>query len=88
MTDDNPRNENPDLIRRQILEGIETIPDLQADVEICADRGKAILHLLNMSEPGDTVLIAGKGHETGQVLGDEVLPFSDREEVWSWLSSN
>lgn len=88
VTDDNPRHENPDLIRRQILEGIEAMEDLPSEVEICADRRRAILHILNLAESGDTVLIAGKGHETGQVLGDEVLPFSDREEVESWLSSN
>ncbi len=88
VTDDNPRHENPDLIRRQILEGVESVEDLEARVEICGDRRKAIHHLLSLSEPGDTVLIAGKGHETGQVLGKEILPFSDREEVETWLSSN
>ncbi|MEM8876406.1 MAG: UDP-N-acetylmuramoyl-L-alanyl-D-glutamate--2,6-diaminopimelate ligase [Pseudomonadota bacterium] len=70
VTDDNPRSEDPRLIRRAVLEGA---PDA---IEI-GDRREAIGEAVRRMRPGDAVVIAGKGHETGQTVGDTVLPFSD-----------
>jgi UDP-N-acetylmuramoyl-L-alanyl-D-glutamate--2,6-diaminopimelate ligase len=72
VTDDNPRSEDPNLIRAAILAGAP------GAVEI-ADRAEAIRSGIAMLRRGDALLIAGKGHETGQIVGDRVLPFSDAE---------
>jgi UDP-N-acetylmuramoyl-L-alanyl-D-glutamate--2,6-diaminopimelate ligase len=72
VTDDNPRTEDPAEIRRHVLAQAPTA------IEI-ADRGEAISLGVSMLEPGDILLIMGKGHETGQQVGDEVLPFDDVE---------
>ena len=72
VTDDNPRSEDPTLIRAAIL------AECQEATEI-GDRADAIESAILALEPGDTLLIAGKGHETGQIVGDTVLPFDDRE---------
>ncbi len=74
VTDDNPRSEQPALIRSQIL------ACAPGAVEI-ADRGKAIAEAVAMLREGDVLVVAGKGHETGQIVGDKVLPFSDHESV-------
>ena len=74
VTDDNPRSENPAAIRAAIL---AAAPDA---VEI-GDRGDAIRTAINDLEPGDVLLIAGKGHESGQIVGDRVLPFTDHGAV-------
>ncbi|CAN0605444.1 unnamed protein product, partial [Ectocarpus sp. 12 AP-2014] len=78
VTDDNPRSEDPDLIRAQILAGTRAGA---ADVSEVGDRAEAILRGVDALSPGDTLLIAGKGHETGQVIGDAVLPFDDVEQA-------
>ncbi|ACB94337.1 UDP-N-acetylmuramoyl-L-alanyl-D-glutamate--2,6-diaminopimelate ligase [Beijerinckia indica] len=75
VTDDNPRSEDPDLIRKAILQGAGSGPHIR---EI-GDREAAIKSGIGMLEPGDLLLIAGKGHETGQILADRTLPFSDRD---------
>jgi len=72
VTDDNPRSEDPAAIRAAILAGAP-----QA-IEI-GDRGQAIRAAIAMLAPGDALVIAGKGHETGQIVGDRTLPFSDHE---------
>lgn len=74
VTDDNPRTEKAVHIRAEIL---KTAPDAH---EI-ADRGEAIRRAVNMLEEGDTLVIAGKGHEEGQIVGDKILPFSDHKEA-------
>jgi UDP-N-acetylmuramoyl-L-alanyl-D-glutamate--2,6-diaminopimelate ligase len=74
VTDDNPRSEDPALIRAQILKnspGAREIPD----------RREAIGTSIAQLRSGDVLLIAGKGHETGQIIGKQVLPFSDHEAV-------
>lgn len=81
VTDDNPRGEDPAAIRRAVLEGA---PDA---LEI-GDRGEAIAEAVRMLGPGDVLCIAGKGHETGQIIGDEVLPFSDHEAARSALEDD
>ncbi len=74
VTDDNPRGENPALIRAEVLVGCP------GAVEI-GDRAEAILAGLAGLEAGDLLLIAGKGHERGQFVGDRVYPFDDSEEA-------
>lgn len=72
VTDDNPRTEDPASIRREVLAGC-------ADAEEIGDRAKAIARGVAMLRKGDVLLIAGKGHETGQIVGKETLPFDDLE---------
>jgi UDP-N-acetylmuramoyl-L-alanyl-D-glutamate--2,6-diaminopimelate ligase len=74
VTDDNPRSENPAAIRAAIL------ADAPAAAEIC-DRAEAIRTAIAELEAGDALLIAGKGHEAGQIIGDRIVPFSDHEAV-------
>jgi len=74
VTDDNPRTEDAATIRADVRGGLEGI------VEI-GDRREAIRRAVEMSGAGDVVLVAGKGHETGQIVGNSVVPFSDHEEV-------
>ena len=74
VTDDNPRSEDPAGIRAMVLEGC---PDA---VEV-GDRAEAILRGVDALEPGDALLIAGKGHETGQTVGDTIYPFDDAEQA-------
>ncbi len=74
VTDDNPRSEEPAAIRAAILAAAP------GAVEI-GDRGEAIAASIADLRRGDVLLIAGKGHETGQIVGNQVLPFSDHEAV-------
>jgi UDP-N-acetylmuramoyl-L-alanyl-D-glutamate--2,6-diaminopimelate ligase len=74
VTDDNPRSEDPDLIRAAIRQGCPEANDV-------GDRAEAILRGVDALGPGDALLIAGKGHETGQIIGTTVLPFDDAEQA-------
>ncbi|MBW6506358.1 MAG: UDP-N-acetylmuramoyl-L-alanyl-D-glutamate--2,6-diaminopimelate ligase [Rhodobacteraceae bacterium] len=74
VTDDNPRNEDPASIRAAVL---STAPEA---TEV-GDRAEAILRGVDALGPGDALLIAGKGHESGQVVGDTVYPFDDAEQA-------
>jgi UDP-N-acetylmuramoyl-L-alanyl-D-glutamate--2,6-diaminopimelate ligase len=76
LTDDNPRGEPPEAIRADVRAGIEEAGGSWIEI---GDREAAIRAALSEARPGDTVLIAGKGHETGQIRGGRVLPFDDRE---------
>ncbi|WP_369807191.1 glutamate ligase domain-containing protein, partial [Mycobacterium sp. 1081908.1] len=80
VTDDNPRSEDPAAIRREILAGAAEGGHPAQVVEI-GDRREAIRHAVGWAGPGDVVVIAGKGHETGQSAGGEVRPFDDRVEL-------
>lgn len=80
VTDDNPRGEDPATIRREILAGT-TQARSQTEVAEIGDRRAAIRHAVAWARPGDVVVIAGKGHETGQRSGGEVRPFDDRLEL-------
>lgn len=73
VTSDNPRNEDPDKIVAQIIEGIS-----RDSFIVLTDRGEAINHALHSAHEGDLVLVAGKGDESTQVVGGETLFFSDR----------
>jgi len=80
VTDDNPRSENPEMIRSAILQAAKGAREI-------GDRAEAIRSAIAGLQPGDALLIAGKGHETGQIVGHTTLPFSDHEAVASALSS-
>lgn len=74
VTDDNPRSEDPSDIRAAIMDAVP-------DATEVGDRAEAILRGVDALGAGDTLLIAGKGHETGQIVGDDVLPFDDAEQA-------
>lgn len=76
VTSDNPRTEEPVAIIKEILVGVHDV-----DYTAVTDRRQAIKEACARAKPGDTVLIAGKGHETYQIIGKEVFPFDDREEA-------
>jgi UDP-N-acetylmuramoyl-L-alanyl-D-glutamate--2,6-diaminopimelate ligase len=80
VTDDNPRSEDPAKIRKAIM---DAAPD---SIEI-ADRGEAIHRAVQMLGAGDVLVVAGKGHETGQVIGGKTIPFSDRDAVLAALAA-
>jgi UDP-N-acetylmuramoyl-L-alanyl-D-glutamate--2,6-diaminopimelate ligase len=77
VTDDNPRSEDPAAIRAAVLAGCSG----PAEVSEVGDRREAIRFALVRAEPGDIVLVAGKGHETGQEIAGVVHPFDDRVVV-------
>jgi UDP-N-acetylmuramoyl-L-alanyl-D-glutamate--2,6-diaminopimelate ligase len=83
VTSDNPRTEDPDTIIADILNGV---PEGAAVTPI-ADRREAIGYALSRGEARDVVLLAGKGHETYQVVGTETVPFDEREIVQRWVES-
>ncbi|MEM9971501.1 MAG: UDP-N-acetylmuramoyl-L-alanyl-D-glutamate--2,6-diaminopimelate ligase [Pseudomonadota bacterium] len=78
ITDDNPRSEDPALIRAEVLAGARKGI---GDVTEVGDRAEAILRGVDALGAGDVLLVAGKGHETGQTIGDAVLPFNDVEQA-------
>jgi UDP-N-acetylmuramoyl-L-alanyl-D-glutamate--2,6-diaminopimelate ligase len=80
VTDDNPRSENPASIRQQILS------ECTSKAHEIADRRQAIAYAIAHLEKGDTLLIAGKGHETGQIVGNKTYSFSDKQEAEELLT--
>lgn len=88
VTDDNPRSEDPALIRREMLDGALAVPDGErGEIREIGDRAEAIAAAVAAARPGDTVLIAGKGHETGQEIGEVVHPFDDRDVLRAALQA-
>ncbi|EKS31329.1 UDP-N-acetylmuramoyl-L-alanyl-D-glutamate--2,6-diaminopimelate ligase [Afipia felis] len=81
VTDDNPRSEKPAAIRAEILTAAKGATEI-------GDRAEAIRSAVASLQPGDVLLIAGKGHETGQIVGDKVLPFSDHEAASAALAEH
>jgi UDP-N-acetylmuramoyl-L-alanyl-D-glutamate--2,6-diaminopimelate ligase len=86
VTDDNPRSEDPAEIRRELLTGVSR--GVPGRVHEEGDRAAAIAWALSGAGAGDTVLIAGKGHETGQEVGGTTHPFDDRTAAEAWLAAN
>lgn len=80
LTSDNPRTEDPLKIMKQVEIGLAARVS-QDKYTVLADRREAIKKAISMAAKGDIVMIAGKGHETYQIIGDKVLPFDDREEA-------
>ncbi|THK34523.1 UDP-N-acetylmuramoyl-L-alanyl-D-glutamate--2,6-diaminopimelate ligase [Ensifer sp. MPMI2T] len=74
VTDDNPRSEVPEVIRAEIMAAAKGATEI-------GDRAEAIRTAVGMLKSGDTLIVAGKGHEEGQTIGSVTLPFSDHEEV-------
>jgi UDP-N-acetylmuramoyl-L-alanyl-D-glutamate--2,6-diaminopimelate ligase len=81
VTDDNPRSEDPAAIRAQVLAGAPGAIDAPG-------RAAAIARGVGLLKPGDALLIAGKGHETGQIVGGTVHPFSDQDEAQKALGGS
>lgn len=100
VTSDNPRSETPMTIIQDILEGIDAPTEAVLSAEdwhhapqrngivIEPDRRGAIRLAILAADPGDIVLIAGKGHETYQIVGDRTLPFDDREEAMAIIQQH
>ncbi len=82
VTDDNPRNEDPTQIAREILQGIQH----HTNVEVMHDRKRAIHHAIGKAKPGDCVLIAGKGHETTQTASGIEQAFNDVQVALEFLA--
>jgi UDP-N-acetylmuramoyl-L-alanyl-D-glutamate--2,6-diaminopimelate ligase len=86
VTSDNPRSETPERILEEILPGVRRAFGLEAGAalpagrgQVIADRREAIVRAIGAARPGDAVVIAGKGHETYQILADRTIPFDDRQ---------
>jgi len=84
VTDDNPRTEDPAVIRAAVVAGVPA--GARAEVREVGERRAAIATALDLAEPGDIVVVAGKGHETGQEVDGVVHPFDDREVVRALLT--
>jgi len=80
VTDDNPRSENPAAIRAAITAAAKGAREI-------GDRAEAIRTAVDELQAGDVLLVAGKGHETGQIVGDRILPFSDHDAVAAALTA-
>ncbi|MEV0801136.1 UDP-N-acetylmuramoyl-L-alanyl-D-glutamate--2,6-diaminopimelate ligase [Kribbella sp. NPDC050281] len=86
VTDDNPRSEDPAAIRAAALEGArQAVPGV--DLHEIGDRRRAIATAIELAGPGDTVVVLGKGHETGQDVGGVIHPFDDRQTVRELLEA-
>jgi UDP-N-acetylmuramoyl-L-alanyl-D-glutamate--2,6-diaminopimelate ligase len=74
ITDDNPRTEDAAHIRQEVLQACPKASEF-------GDRREAIRAALEIAKSGDIILVAGKGHEIGQIIGDKIFPFSDHETL-------
>jgi UDP-N-acetylmuramoyl-L-alanyl-D-glutamate--2,6-diaminopimelate ligase len=84
ITSDNPRTEDPEQIILQIEEGLKAV---SSAYEKITDRKEAIFKAVKMAEPGDSIIIAGKGHENYQVFADHTIHFDDTEVAGEALES-
>ena len=85
VTSDNPRSEDPKQIAQEVCQGF---PSHFKNYAVVLDRKKAIRQALLSAHADDIVLLAGKGHETTQVLASQVIPFSDRKEAEQVLNGH
>jgi UDP-N-acetylmuramoyl-L-alanyl-D-glutamate--2,6-diaminopimelate ligase len=91
ITSDNPRSEDPVQIINEVTDGVrEGSAQKQSPVEWMAvpDRREAIERALGLARPGDTVVVAGKGHEEYQIIGDRTIPFNDRQVAGDWIQKH
>ncbi len=87
ITSDNPRSEDPDAICAEVAAGVDAVGKGRADRrEVIVDRTTAIEAALSGAAHGDVVVIAGKGHEDYQLIGEQVLHLDDREVVNAWVA--
>ena len=87
ITTDNPRNEVPEEIIREVSRGKELVLGSDDRCFEIVDRKEAIQFIISNAKEGDTVLITGKGHETYQMIGEKRFPFDDRDEARFILES-
>lgn len=85
LTSDNPRSENPVKILQEVKAGVEKSGN--TNLHVIADRKEAIEFALNLAAPGDTLLLAGKGHENYQIVGNEKQHFDEREILQEFLNA-
>ncbi len=85
LTSDNPRTEDPKAILREVEKGIVAAARSPKSFEVIVDRKKAVFKALSLACPGDIVLIAGKGHENYQIIGNKRYPYNDKEVVKEYL---
>lgn len=85
VTSDNPRTEDPEAIIDQILPGIEEVGFPKERLHRVTARGEALAKALSLARRGDLILVAGKGHEDYQILGEKKVPFSDQEVLRKFL---
>ena len=83
ITSDNPRSEDPQQIITDVISGIQRFDSGRMAVE--ADRKQAIHQAIDMAQPQDIIVVAGKGHEDYQILGDRTIHFDDREVVQDYV---
>src|SRR5579884_401831 len=86
LTSDNPRSEPPLAIIQEIEAGLRSA-DASARYEVLPNRREAIERAIDLAEEGDAVVIAGKGHENDQIVGNERFPFDDREVARAALTA-
>ncbi len=86
ITNDNPRTEHPTNIVNNIMGGVDAT--LRSHIAVIEDRRTAIHEALSQAGPDDVVIIAGKGHEEYQIIGNDRLPFSDAEEIQLWSAKH
>ncbi len=88
LTSDNPRSEDPLAILTAMLDGVLSVPQAERGrVIVEPDRAAAIGQAVALAAPGDVIVVAGKGHETGQYVGGAVLPFDDRQVTGAALAA-
>ena len=88
ITSDNPRSEDPVGIMKEVEVGVREGSALKKDpiqVMTIVDRQEAIEQALSLARPGDAVVLAGKGHEEYQIIGDRMIPFNDRRVTSDWI---
>jgi UDP-N-acetylmuramoyl-L-alanyl-D-glutamate--2,6-diaminopimelate ligase len=86
VTSDNPRTERPEAIVDEVLTGVTRVAGSAGRYAADPDRRAAIRDALGWARAGDVMVIAGKGHETYQVIGTDVLPFDDRAVAREFLA--
>ncbi|MBG3878176.1 UDP-N-acetylmuramoyl-L-alanyl-D-glutamate--2,6-diaminopimelate ligase, partial [Desulfovibrio oxamicus] len=84
LTSDNPRHEDPQAIMADVLPGLAGAREVVSD----PDRAQAIGKALALLQPGDVLLVAGKGHESYQQIGDRKVPYSDQQVIREILGCN